>query len=290
MAREPAGAQRPRYPWCVRSLVLVCVAACGTPSAPPAQPKPPPDAAVDTAIVEAIDENTPPRWIGLFLEDDSNVVRDVLETSPADKGGVRVGDRVISVGGAPIATVADIIALVQSRSAGVKVDVVIERGGKRMTLPVTIEYRPDVAALQQSKLHGKPAPRTELKTLDGASWSLANMAGKVVLVDFWATWCKPCVGMMPTLNEWHAKYGPKGLVIAGITDDEPDVATATVAENKLAYTILQDADHRAWKDFLVSGLPTTVVVDKKGVIRHVSIGASPDESAALEMIFLELLK
>jgi thiol-disulfide isomerase/thioredoxin len=275
----------------VRLAFVLCLAACGTPSTPPAKPAPVPiDAAVDSPVTVEVNEDTPPRWIGLFLEDDSNVVRDVLPTSPAEKGGVRVGDRVITVGGAAITSVADIIALVQSKAAGVKVDVVLERAGKRITLPVTIEYRPDVAALQQNKLSGKPAPKTELTTIDGTAWALAGLSGKVVLVDFWATWCKPCVGMMPTLNAWHAAYGPRGLVIAGITDDEPDVAKDTVTEKQLAYTILLDPDHRAWKDFLVSGLPTTVIVDKKGVIRHVSIGASPDESAMLETVILELLK
>lgn len=271
-------------------LSLGFAAACGTPSTPPATPKPPPDAAVDVPVAVEIDEDAPPRWIGLFLEDDSNVVRDVLDTSPAQKGGVRVGDRVITIAGTTIANVADIIAVVQSKNAGTKVDVVIERDGKRVTLPVTIETRPDIAGLQQSKLHGKPAPKTELKTIDDKAWALAGLAGKVVIVDFWASWCKPCLGMMPTLNAWHAAYGPRGLVIAGITDDEPDVAKDTVADKGLAYTILLDPDHRAWKDFLVSGLPTTVVVDKQGVVRYVSIGASPDETAALEAAFLAALK
>jgi thiol-disulfide isomerase/thioredoxin len=272
-------------------LSLYLAAACGTPSTPPAQPKPVPiDAGVDSPVSIEVSEDAPPRWIGLFLEDDSNVVRDVLETSPAEKGGVKVGDRVLTVAGTPIASVADIIAVVQSKNAGAKVEVVIERSGKRITLPVTIEYRPDVAALQQNKLHGKPAPKTELKTLEGKDWALAGLAGKVVIVDFWATWCKPCIGMMPTLNAWHAAYGPRGLVIAGITDDEADVAREMVKEKQLAYTILLDPDHRAWKDFLVSGLPTTVIVDKQGVIRYVSIGASPDETAALEAAFLAALK
>src|ERR1700686_2251785 len=72
------------------------------------------------------------------------------------------------------------------------------------------------AVHMDSKVAGKPEPELKLKTVDGKDFSLADYKGKVVFVNFWATWCEPCRVEIPWLIEFNHKYGPKGLVILGI--------------------------------------------------------------------------
>lgn len=125
-----------------------------------------------------------------------------------------------------------------------------------------------------SPLDGKPAPQVAVQPLQpGGDIRLSDYKGKVVLLDFWATWCGPCRGIMPQLGEFQEKYRDQGLVILGITDENRTTVQqffAAVGPSK--YTIAIDPTQRAGAAYGVSAMPTTVLIGRDGKVRHVETG------------------
>jgi len=107
--------------------------------------------------------------------------------------------------------------------------------------------------------------------LPGAT--LPNTSGKVVLVDFWASWCGPCKESFPALNRLQAKYASKGLVIIGVGVDE-DAAKYKAFSAKMGatFSLAHDAGHQAAGFFNPPSMPSSYLVDRKGVIRYVHAG------------------
>jgi len=130
-----------------------------------------------------------------------------------------------------------------------------------------------VAARAQSPLANepllnKPAPEFTLRDLNGASLDLASFRGKVVLLNFWATWCGPCQVEMPVFAKWQQLYGPQGLQIVGISmDDEPALARKLSAKLKLNYPVAMGDEKLGQLYGGVMGLPLTYLIDRHGVIR-----------------------
>jgi thiol-disulfide isomerase/thioredoxin len=116
---------------------------------------------------------------------------------------------------------------------------------------------------------GAPAPKLVLKDLQGRTVNLEDLKGKVVIVDFWATWCEPCQIMIPWLVEFHNRYASAGLEIVGVAmDDEGITVVKPFADQaKMNYPILlgNDATADSWGG--VFGLPTSFLIDRQGKIR-----------------------
>jgi thiol-disulfide isomerase/thioredoxin len=113
----------------------------------------------------------------------------------------------------------------------------------------------------------RPAPAASLKTLSGTPASLASMKGKVVLVDFWATWCKPCVETMPELQKLHDKYSSKGFSVVGVSIDEKGARDVEpfLAKRKFTYPMLLDQAGN-WQKWGVRAIPALFLLDKNGQI------------------------
>jgi thiol-disulfide isomerase/thioredoxin len=134
-----------------------------------------------------------------------------------------------------------------------------------------------------------PEPELTLKDLDGKDVSLSGYKGKVVLVNFWATWCEPCRVEIPWLIEMQKKYGDKGFVILGIALDEEgkSVVAPFVAKERfdvngqklpMSYTILIGNDDAADKFGGLFGYPTSILISRDGKqIKRVTGMISPDE-------------
>jgi len=138
--------------------------------------------------------------------------------------------------------------------------------------PVSLSA-PDTGRTALSTGLAAPSPR-DIATLDGKSVSLKTFQGKVVILDFWATWCGPCRKSIPKLVELQDRYGKQGLVVLGITNEDDETARPVAAELKMNYTV--GADPHAvpeWgESYEVSTLPTMFVIDRKGVIRMHEVG------------------
>ena len=146
--------------------------------------------------------------------------------------------------------------------------------------------------------------KTELPELDGEQWieqtpvKLADLRGKVVLLDFWAPWCGPCRYTLPMLSQWHTAYKAKGLVILGATkyyghgDQKrltPEEELVYLREfrkrNRLPYGFVVSDSTKNDFNYGVFSIPTSFLIDRKGVVRYISFGASEDEIAVLgEMV------
>ena len=117
----------------------------------------------------------------------------------------------------------------------------------------------------------RPAPTMVVETLEGKSVALQDYKGKLVLLDFWATWCKPCVKMMPQLQKLHAAYADKGLVVMGVSidDDKNPIKKIKKFVDKVdvSYPIFLDAKQTpAWHLFKVKAIPALFLVDQQGQI------------------------
>jgi len=110
-----------------------------------------------------------------------------------------------------------------------------------------------------------------LTDLDGKSWTLRQLSGKVVLVNFWATWCPPCRKEMPDLDTIYGELRDKGLIILAISDEDRGKVAPFVAEHKVSYPVLLDPGRRVNDLFVVRGIPKTFVYDRSGKLVAESI-------------------
>jgi peroxiredoxin len=141
-----------------------------------------------------------------------------------------------------------------------------------LLLPVLVLIA--VACEGKSKESANKAPDFKLAGLDGKSYSMADFKGKVILLDFWATWCGPCRMEVPHLKDLHAAYSEKGLAIVGVSVDQHGAAAVRpfVEKNQIPFVSLlaDEAVVRAYGN--VTAIPTTFLIDKKGNIQKVYRG------------------
>ena len=131
------------------------------------------------------------------------------------------------------------------------------------------------AGSDTSSLEGKPAPDVSLKTSDGQDFKLSSLKGDVVMIDYWATWCPPCRASLPHVNDLSKDEDlkSKGLHVYAANDKEDaETVKKFVTENKYTFTVLMDPTAAFGKDYLVRGIPTTVIIGRDGVIKKVFIG------------------
>jgi TonB family protein len=141
--------------------------------------------------------------------------------------------------------------------------------------PGATEQNAGRANVPPEALVGRPAPDFRLRDLDGKDVQLASLKGKVVLLDFWATWCGPCRVTMPMLNNLFKQFQQKEVVIVGINEGEdPQTVSNFIRKNRYEYPILLTArGDPVIESYLAHALPTMVIVDKNGVIADYKMGS-----------------
>jgi len=120
---------------------------------------------------------------------------------------------------------------------------------------------------------GHPAPAFALLTLAGATRQLKSLHGKVILLNFWATWCTACKSEMPRLAAWYRQLQARGLVILGVDSQEDRSSAAAYARRlHIPYPVLVDADGSVSSRYDVAGLPTSLLIDRQGMVQAVQVG------------------
>ncbi len=134
------------------------------------------------------------------------------------------------------------------------------------------------AAQPAAQPAGNPqAPAFQLQTLEGQPVSLADIEGKVAIIDFWATWCPPCVKEIPEFIELYQAYRDQGLVILGISMDQagPEVVRNFVAKNGVTYPVAMFNPEVVEAYEVFTGIPTTFILDRQGQVVQKVVGYHP---------------
>jgi peroxiredoxin len=124
------------------------------------------------------------------------------------------------------------------------------------------------------------APDLTLTALDGSSIRLSDLRGKNVLLNYWVTWCIPCMDELPILSQLSLEYQGQNVVILavnGIEQDQLGAVQQLVSDMGLAQPVLLDENESLWTTYLVQFLPTSFFIDTQGVIRHIMLGSAPED-------------
>jgi peroxiredoxin len=132
---------------------------------------------------------------------------------------------------------------------------------------------------------GAPAEDFRLVDLEGKSQSLSQYRGKVVLVNFWATWCKPCTTEMPAMQTTYDKLRDKGFVVLAINELEDEAKVREhIKQHGHTFPVLMDRDNKVANQFGVFGLPVSVFIDEKGVVQEYIKGGLLTEQKILDAV------
>ena len=137
---------------------------------------------------------------------------------------------------------------------------------------------------------GEPAPRLVVETLDGARIDLSTLHGKIVLVNFWATWCPPCRDELPALDEPYARYHSEGVELVGLSADRKrDKKDVLAMARRLHYPVAFASEARENGFGTPSVLPVTYLIDPDGIVRAVFLPTSKMSKQTLEAAVKPLL-
>ncbi|HET6425891.1 MAG TPA: TlpA disulfide reductase family protein, partial [Planctomycetaceae bacterium] len=125
----------------------------------------------------------------------------------------------------------------------------------------------------ESVLVGKPAPDFELDLLAGGKFNLSNEKGNILVLDFWASWCGPCLQAMPQVDRVATEYADRGVKLVAVNLEEtPDRIKAALERLKLETAVALDKTGRIAEKYGATSIPQTVIIDREGVVARLFVG------------------
>lgn len=230
-------------------------------------------------------------WLGVELAkaEGGVLAKRVMRGSPAEKGGIKSADLILSVDGQAVSAGGEVVRIVADKGVGTAIKVKVRRGKDEVVVSVTLaDYPGEEEVLRLDKVGTFAASWKGVKSAQGDVSDIKKLRGRVVLVEFWASWCMACRVSTPNMNDLHKRFGAQGLTVVGLTDDAEEAAAKAIQKLAIKYAIGAATSADTISEYGVRSLPTFFIVDKKGVIREVFVGAAPLEN--LENAITKLLK
>ena len=232
-------------------------------------------------------------WLGVALgpHPQGAVINRVVPGSPSERAGMAQGDVIASIAGEVVRGPADVVRIVAQHEAGERLPIGLSRNGEVRLLAVELAGRPVDIDIARMSFVGQPAPELGLlRTVKGSvTPSLQALRGKVVVLEFWASWCSVCRYMVPTLNEWQARFGPQGAVVLGVTVDSVSVASNAANQLGMDYALASDQEGEATRAYAANSIPAIYIIDQRGTVREVVVGYSEARLEAAENLIDTLL-
>lgn len=208
-------------------------------------------------------------------------VEGVEGDSPAARAGLHQGDVIVLAQGLPTSDPATFTGSVRAAGVGATYHLTVLRRGRRLPLHATL-----VEAAARGLTRGAAPPPLGASLVMGAGpVDLSALRGRVVLVDFWASWCGPCRAMMPVLNRLSQRFGAQGLTVIGVTDESAAIARRVGMQMGIRYTLASGPS--TVTRYNVQSLPTLVAIDRGGRVREIAVGF--EGPARLEALVARLL-
>lgn len=231
-------------------------------------------------------------WLGFSFKKEpyqnqiALVVEGIHPSSGALAAGLSSGDKIISVNEKPISSVAVIQEVLKKKKSGESISIGFIREGKTQKAKIKLTDRPDdISSWTGSAIGSKMVSFGQNFYANGEK---RQAKPKVVLLDFWATWCMPCRQTIPILERLYNKYAKDGLEVVGISKESLNELNAFNKKHPSPYPLYRDADFKFSNHYRITSVPTLMLLDQNGYIQKVWAGV-PNE-AQLDQIIREKLR
>ncbi|MFK7984505.1 MAG: TlpA family protein disulfide reductase [Sandaracinaceae bacterium] len=148
-----------------------------------------------------------------------------------------------------------------------------------------------IAATAYALDEGARAPEIGLTDLNGNRVTTQSLRGKVVLVDFWASWCEPCAEEMPVLERLYQRYRGQGFTVIAVSQDRTAANMRTfLGEHRVSFPVVHDAQHAVAGRYGPGTMPSSFIIDRRGVVRHIHAGYRSGDARVFEREIRALLE
>lgn len=234
-------------------------------------------------------------WLGVEVGEPNGAspgvpVKRVLLGSPAARARLSEGDVLVSANGEPLFRAGALGELVRASDITETVRLEVKRGDSSGVVEVPLEAAPDPEDIARLALVGWPAPEISgVVTFQGDVASLRELRGRVVLLEFWASYCVACRALVGTLDSLQTEYGGRGLVVVGVTVDPLELGAEVARKLGMTYSLASDPAQRITSQYMARQIPMLVLIDRRGEVREVTVGPSPERMTELEAELAGLL-